>query len=67
MAAPGNIARHDGTAGAGLHFGQAFLYMVHMFAEETGRFFKETVLGLVFFFMIVAGLYLAGKCRIALK
>lgn len=67
VAAPGNFARHDGTAGAGLHFGQAFLYTVRMFVEETGRLFKGTILGLVFLFVIAAGLYLSGKCRIALK
>lgn len=66
-AAPGNFARHDGTAGAGLHFGQAAGYTVRMFAEETGRLFRETMLGLVFLFMIAVGLYLAGKCKIALK
>lgn len=67
VAAPGNFARHDGTAGAGLHFGKAFLYTARMFVEETGRLFKETIFGLVFLLMIAAGLYLAGKCRIALK
>ena len=67
VAAPGNFARHDGTAGAGLHFGKAFLYTARMFAEETSRLFKETIFGLVFLLMIAAGLYLAGKCRIALK
>lgn len=66
-AAPGNYARHDGTAGAGLHFGQASGYTVRMFVEETGRLFRETIFGLAFLLMIAAGLYLAGKCRIALK
>lgn len=67
VAAPGNFARHDGTAGAGLHFGQAFLYTLRMFVEETGRLFRETIFGLVFLLMVAIGLYLAGKCRIALK
>lgn len=67
VVAPGNFARHDGTAGAGLHFVQAAVYTVHMFLEETGRLFKETVVGLVFLVMITAGLYLAGKCEIALR
>lgn len=67
VVAPGNFARHDGTAGAGLHFGQALVYTVRMFVEETGRLFKETMLGLVFLLMVAAGLYLAGKCRIALR
>lgn len=66
-AAPGNFARHDGTAGAGLHFGQALRDTGRMFVEETGRLFKGTMLGLVFLLLIVAGLYLAGKCRIALR
>ena len=66
-AAPGNFARHDGTAGAGLHFGRAAGYAVRMFAEETGRLFRETMLGLMFLLMIVAGLYLAGRCKIALR
>lgn len=66
-AAPGNFARHDGTAGAGLHFGKALGYTGRMFAEETGRLFKETILGPVFLLMIAVGLYLAGKCRVALK
>lgn len=66
-AAPGNFARHDGTAGAGLHFGQAFRDTGRMFAEETGRLFKGTMLGPVFLLLIAAGLYLAGKCRIALR
>ena len=67
VAAPGNFVRHDGTAGAGLHFGKAFLYTARMFAEETSRLFKETIFGWVFLLMIAAGLYMAGKCRIALK
>lgn len=67
VAAPGNFARHDGTAGAGLHFGQALGYTGRMFAEETGRLFKETMLGPVFLLLIAAGLYLSGKCRIALR
>lgn len=67
VAAPGNFARHDETAGAGLHFGQAFGFTLRMFVEETGRLFRENIFGLVFLFMIVIGLYLAGKCRIALK
>lgn len=67
VAAPGNFARHDGTAGAGLHFGKAFVYTVRMFVEESGRLFRETLFGLAFLLMIAAGLYLAGKCRIALK
>ncbi len=66
-AAPGNFARHDETAGAGLHFGRAIGCTVRMFVEETGRLFGETMLGLVFLFLIAMGLYLAGKCRIALK
>lgn len=67
VVAPGNFARHDGTAGVGLHFGQALGYAARMFVEETGRLFRETILGLVFLLMIAAGLYLAGKCRVALK
>ena len=67
VAAPGNFSRHDKTAGAGLHFGQAAGYTVRMFAEETGRLFKGTILGLMFLLMIAAGLYLAGKCRIAFR
>lgn len=67
VAAPGNFARHDETAGAGLHFGRAVGCAVRMFVEETGRLFRETMLGLVFLFLIAMGLYLAGKCRIALK
>lgn len=67
VAAPGNFSRHDETAGAGLHFGKAFLYTVRMFVEETGRLLRETIFGLVFLLMIVGGLYLAGKCKIALK
>lgn len=66
-AAPGNFSRHDGTAGAGLHFGQAIAYTVRMFAEELGRLFRETMLGLVFLVMIAAGVYLSGRCRIALR
>lgn len=66
-AAPGNFSRHDETAGAGLHFGQAIGNTARMFAEETGRLFRETVFGLLFLLMIAAGLYLAGRCRIALK
>lgn len=66
-AAPGNFARHDGTAGAGLHFGQAAGYTVRMFAEETDRLFRETILGLVFLLMLAVGLYLSGTCKIALK
>lgn len=66
-AAPGNFARHDGTAGAGLHFGQAAGCTVRMFLEETGRLFKETILGLVFLLLVIAGLYLSEKCKIALK
>ncbi len=66
-AAPGNFSRHDGTAGAGLHFGQAIAYTVRMFAEESGRLFRETMLGLVFLVMIAAGVYLSGRCRIALR
>lgn len=66
-AAPGNFSRHDETAGAGLHFGQAVVYTVRMFVEETGRLFRETMLGLAFLLMIAAGLYLSGRCRIALR
>lgn len=66
-AAPGNFSRHDGTAGAGLHFGQAIAYTARMFAEESGRLFRETMLGLVFLVMIAAGVYLSGRCRIALR
>lgn len=66
-AAPGNFSRHDETAGAGLHFGQAAVCTVRMFAEETGRLFRETMLGLAFLLMIAAGLYLSGRCRIALR
>ncbi len=65
--APGNFSRHDGTAGAGLHFGQAFVYMARMFVEESGRLFRETMLGLAFLLLIVAGVYLAGRCRIAIR
>lgn len=67
VAAPGNYARHDGTAGAGLHFGKAFLNTTRMFVEETLRLARETVLGLLFLVMIALGLYLAGKCRVALR
>ncbi len=67
VAAPGNFSRHDGTAGAGLHFGQAIGYTVRMFAEESARLFRETILGLVFLFVIAAGVYLSGRCRIALR
>ncbi len=67
VAAPGNFSRHDETAGVGLHFGRAIGCAVRMFVEETGRLFRETMLGLVFLFLIAMGLYLAGKCRIALK
>lgn len=67
VVAPGNFARHDGTAGTGLHFVQAAVYTVHMFLEETGRLFRETVFGLAFLVMIAAGLYLAGKCEVALR
>ena len=66
-AAPGNFSRHDGTAGAGLHFGQAVIYTVRMFVEETGRLFRETMLGLAFLLMIAAGVYLSGRCRIVLR
>lgn len=66
-AAPGNFSRHDGTAGAGLHFGQAIGYTVRMFTEETCRLFRETVLGLVFLLLIAAGVYLSGRCRIAIR
>lgn len=66
-AAPGNFSRHDGTAGAGLHFGQALACMVRMFAEESVRLFRETMLGLVFLLLIVAGVYLSGRCRIAIR
>lgn len=66
-AAPGNFSRHDGTAGAGLHFGQAIGYTMRMFAEESGRLFRETILGLAFLLVIAFGVYLSGKCRIALR
>lgn len=67
VVAPGNFARHDGTAGAGLHFIQAAVYTVNMFLEESVRLFRETVFGLIFLVMITVGLYLAGKCEIALR
>lgn len=67
VVAPGNFARHDGMAGAGLHFVQSAVYTVHMFLEETGRLFRETVVGLIFLVMIAVGLYLAGKCEVALR
>lgn len=66
-AAPGNFSRHDGTAGEGLHFGQAIAYTVRMFMEESGRLFRETILGLVFLLLVAAGVYLSGRCRIALR
>lgn len=66
-AAPGNFSRHDETAGAGLHFGQAVVCTVRMFVEETGRLFRETMLGLAFLLLIAAGLYLSGRCRIAFR
>lgn len=66
-AAPGNFSRHDGTAGEGLHVGQAVLYTLRMFTEESCRLFRETMLGLAFLLMIAAGLYLSGKCRVALR
>lgn len=67
VVAPGNYARHDGTAGAGLHFGKALVNTARMFVEETGRLARETVLGLLFLVMMAIGLYLAGRCRIALR
>ena len=67
VAAPGNFSRHDGTAGAGLHFGQAMVYTVRMFVEESGRLFRTTMFGLVFLLMIAAGVYLSGRCRIAFR
>ena len=67
VVAPGNYARHDGTAGKGLHFVRAAVYTVQMFLEETGRLFRETMVGLTFLVMIAAGLYLAGKCEVALR
>lgn len=67
VAAPGNYARHDGTAGAGLHFGKALVNTARMFVEETGRLARETVLGLLFLVMIALGLYLAERARIALR
>lgn len=67
VVAPGNFARHDGTAGAGLHFVQAAVYTAQMFLEETGRLFRDTVVGLVFLVMIAIGLYLSGKCEVALR
>lgn len=66
-AAPGNFSRHDKTAGAGLHIGRAFMYTARMFVEEGGRLFRKTIFGLVFLLLIAAGLYLSGKCRIAMK
>lgn len=66
-AAPGNYARHDGTAGAGLHVGKALINTARMFVEETGRLFRGTVLGLLFLVMIALGVYLAGKVRIAMR
>lgn len=66
-AAPGNFSRHDKTAGAGLHFGRALWYAARMFLEEGSRLFRKTVFGLIFLSLIVAGIYLSGKCRIALK
>lgn len=67
VVAPGNFSRHDGTAGAGLHFGQAIAYTVRMFVEETSRLFRGTILGLTFLLMIAAGVYLSGKCRLAFR
>lgn len=67
VAAPGNYARHDGTAGAGLHLGKAVVNTARMIMEETGRLFRETALGLLFLLVMVIGLYLAGKARIALR
>lgn len=67
VVAPGNYARHDGTAGAGLHFGKALVNTARMFVEETGRLVRETVLGLLFLVMIALGLYLAKRARIALR
>ncbi len=66
-AAPGNFSRHDETAGAGLHFGEAVVHTVRMFVGETGRLFRETMLGLAFLLLIAAGVYLSGRCRIALR
>lgn len=66
-AAPGNFSRHDKTAGGSLHFGQALMYTARMFVEEGSRLFRETIFGIVFLLLIVAGVYLSGKCLIALK
>lgn len=66
-AAPGNFSRHDKTAGGSLHFGQALMYTARMFAEEGSRLFRETIFGIAFLLLIAAGVYLSGKCRIALK
>lgn len=66
-AAPGNYARHDGTAGTGLHLGRALVNTARIIMEETGRLFQETILGLFFLVMMAMGLYLAGKVRIALR
>lgn len=66
-AAPGNFSRHDKTAGAGLHFGRALWYAARMFLEEGSRLFRKTVFGLIFLLLIAAGIYLSGKCRIALR
>ncbi len=66
-AAPGNFSRHDKTAGEGLHFGRAFMYTARMFVEEGSRLFRKTVFGLLFLLLIAAGVYLSGKCVIALR
>lgn len=67
VAAPGNFLRHDGTAGAGLHVGRAFVDTAGMFLREGGRLFQGTILGLAFLLLVAAGLYLAGKCEVDVK
>lgn len=66
-AAPGNFSRHDKTAGGSLHIVQALMYTVRMFAEEGSRLFRRTIFGLIFLLLIAAGIYLSGRCKIALK
>lgn len=61
VAAPGNFARHDETAGAGLRPFMAGKYAIKLMLTESERLIKHTMTGVILLAIIVLGIYLAER------
>lgn len=67
VVAPGNFSRHTYGNGDSWKLLQSVKWTVKIVWGETERLAKETMFGVLLIAMIMAGIYLSGKLRSALK